>query len=160
MLFVEINHKEIDMFASDYRVIALDVGDVRVGVALSDPSCQFALPHSTLVRKGPEVFKKIFEIIKQNHAADIIIGLPLELSGEEGEQAGKVRLFVKALQKFLADKMEAEPNVVFWDERLTSVQAERLVAGSGLKNRSRRAALDRISAAIILESYLQSRPEK
>ncbi len=88
----------------------------------------------------------------------IVVGLPIDLSGEIGQQAEKVEEFTESLKGYLSGVPGlARVKVIYWDERFSSAQAEISLKGSRLKNRSRREALDRISAALILESYLLSK---
>jgi len=137
------------------RILALDVGDARVGLALSDPLGLTAQPLVTLEKNRDKVFDSIASIILTQDVRTVLIGLPLELSGKIGPQAEKVRLFSEKLGRFLANKQIDVP-FEFLDERMTTVEASLALQESGLKNRDRRAALDRISAAILLEAYLQS----
>ena len=143
------------MPAAAQRSMALDVGDARIGIALSDPMGILAQPHSTIENTGAAALKRIMTIAEQEQVDTIVIGLPLELDGSVGDQARKVQ----ALHARLLELLKRRPPLkgvksLLWDERLTTVQAERVLEGSGLKNRARRAALDRVSAAIILDSYL------
>ena len=133
------------------RAMALDVGDARIGLALSDPLGLSAQPLSTLERSGSSA-EEIAELAKQNDVSTLVVGLPKTLDGEIGEQAQKVLKFKEELQNCVDEDVQ----IVEWDERLTTVEASRIIQGSKLKNKKRRQALDRISAAIILESYLAS----
>jgi putative holliday junction resolvase len=158
LIFLLQKDREIVVDITNERTMALDVGDARVGVAMSDPTGQFVSPHSTIERKGKAVFRDILAIVASCSARRIVIGLPYELSGALGEQAEKVHAFADELAKRLAQKPEFKAvSIAFWDERLTTAQAERIIAGSKLKNRDRSALLDRVSAALILESFLDSR---
>ena len=142
------------------RVIALDVGDVRIGVALSDPLNHYAMPHCTIERKGRAIFKELQEIALNNNVGTIVVGLPAELDGTIGAQAKKVQAFAKQLEKALSREPQLNGlSIVMCDERLTTAEAERVIAGSKLKNAERSALLDRIAAALILESFLNSQHE-
>jgi len=137
------------------RVMALDVGDARIGVAVSDPLGITAQPLSTIERKDGYL-SRLLETITSMQVKTIVIGLPLTLEGEKGPQVKKVENFKKKLGKALR---AIPPNgyavdFVMLDERMSTKQAQRVIIESGLKNKDRSAALDRISAAIILESYL------
>ncbi len=138
-------------------MLGLDVGDARIGVAISDPLGMFAQPLVSLERKNELAVSEVVKLVEEHAVSIVVIGLPLELNGNEGEQAKKVKTFAAKLKGGLEQSPANQTNLFFWDERLTTVQAERVIAGSGLKNRARREALDRISAAIILESFLHSR---
>ena len=144
------------MTVSKYtRVLGLDVGDARIGVALSDQLRMFAQPHLSIEGIGKKGIATIVELVQKENVTEIVIGMPYELSGAAGEQAKKVELFSQKLRSAL-DGTEAGKlvKIAFCDERLTTVQAKRVTQGSGLKNRDARAALDRVSAAIILQCYL------
>jgi putative Holliday junction resolvase len=134
------------------RVLGIDFGERRIGLALSDPSATIAQPLPTLTRragKRPPI-AAIIEIIQQQAVARAVVGLPLNLGGDETEWTATVRDFASKLQE------RAQVPVEFIDERLTSVQAERAVRNSGLK-RSQREQKDRIDAAaavLLLQTYL------
>lgn len=134
------------------RVLGIDFGERRVGLALSDPTATIAQPLPTIVRragKRPPV-AAIVEIIQQNDVDRAVIGLPLNLSGDETEWTTHVREFAAKLSE------RAGIPVDFIDERLTSVQAERAVRSIGLK-RSQREQKERIDAAaavLLLQTFL------
>lgn len=139
--------------------MGLDVGDARIGVAVTDPLAIFAQPLCSVERSRYTEIVDILKLIAEHSVRCVIIGYPLELSGNEGPQAGKVRSYAERLE--LSAKQTAGLEAVefkLWDERMTTVQAQRVVIGSGLKDSDRRGALDRIAATLILESYLQSLP--
>ncbi len=134
------------------KILALDVGDKRTGVAISDGSRKIALALTSISRESP--LAEIATIIEENNIDLIIIGLPLEQDGSVGEQARKVKNFMKKLNRVILGRnlsCELRP----WDERFTSVQAEEILKGSGLHNKERSKARDRIAATIILQSYLE-----
>ncbi len=137
--------------------MALDVGDARIGVAITDPLALFAQPLCTVERQRYTEVVDILKIIAEKQVWLVVIGYPLELSGLEGPQAAKVRSYAERLE-LSARQTKGLESVQFklWDERLTTVQAERVIIGSGLKDSDRRGALDRIAATLILDSYLQS----
>lgn len=130
--------------------MGLDVGDERVGIALSDPFLTYALPHSTVMRKETP---KIVALAVSERVSKIVVGLPYELSGELGPQSEKVKKFIRSLEGALK-RGGVEIPIETFDERLTTTGAERFLIGSNLKNSSRRAALDQLAASLILESYL------
>ena len=134
------------------RVLGIDFGERRIGLALSDPSATIAQPLPTLTRRAGKrpPLAAIVEIIKQQEVARAVVGLPLNLAGEETEWTASVRAFAGKLQE------RAGVTVDFIDERLTSVQAERAVRSSGLK-RSQREQKERVDAAaavLLLQTYL------
>lgn len=130
--------------------MALDVGDARVGIAISDPLGLSAQPYPAIERKK-DFFKNLQKLIEEKAVKTLVLGLPLELDGAYGPQAKKVEDFRTALLKELR---ELNLKVDYLDERMTTIQAERVLQGSKLKNKEKSAALDSISAALILESYL------
>ncbi len=134
------------------RVLALDVGDRRIGLAVSDPTGLLASPIGA-VDRGPTDVDDVLHAALDNDAAEIIVGLPLTLSGESREQAGKVRRFIRDLRA----KTDLPVNAI--DERLSTVQAQRLLRDSGVGRRRNRdrGRIDAAAAAVILQGYLDSR---
>ncbi len=137
------------------RVLGIDFGERRVGLALSDPSATIAQPLPTITRrmgKRPPI-AAITEIIQQQEVAEVVVGLPLNLAGDETEWTRTVREFGNRLQE------RAGIPVEFLDERLTSVQAERAVRGSGLKrsDREQKHRIDAAAAVLLLQTYLDRR---
>lgn len=137
--------------------MGLDIGDARIGVALSDPLGLTAQPFATVDQIGKRSIQRILEIVTEMQVTKLVVGLPLELDGTAGPQAEKSRDFGEKLRaaaerKFGRNKVE----VVYWDERLSTVAAERALAGSGLKGLAGREALDRVAAAVILDGFLRS----
>lgn len=137
------------------RVLGIDFGERRIGLALSDPSATIAQPLPTLTRrigKRPPI-AAIVEVIQQNEVERVVVGLPLDLAGEETEWTQTVRDFANKLQQ------RATIPVDFLDERLTSVQAERAVRASGLKKteREQKARIDAAAAVLLLQTFLDRR---
>lgn len=132
------------------RIIALDVGDARIGVAVSDASRIIASPIDTIHRVGfgPDV-KKVLAICQQYDTNLILSGLPLNLNGTEGPQAAKVRLFCEQLEK-------AGLEVYYQDERLTTVTAENALLEGNMHRAQRRQNVDKVAAAVILQQYLDT----
>ena len=138
------------------RTLAVDHGDSRIGLALSDPMGLFAQPLATLENKGyKQAASDVLSIAAINDVRQIVVGLPLELDGSKGPQARKVDKFTKQLRRSI-EASEREVVVHQWDERMTTVAAERIIAGSKLKDSERSGALDRVAAALILEGFLAS----
>ena len=133
------------------RVLALDVGDRRVGLAISDPTGLLASPLGH-VERGPADVQQIIQTAEENDATRIVVGLPLTLAGESRAQAGKVRHFVRELRSATSIP------VVTVDERLSTVQAQRLLTDSDRGRRSNRdrGRIDSSAAAVILQAYLDS----
>jgi putative Holliday junction resolvase len=133
------------------RILALDLGKKRIGLALSDELGITAQGLPTLERRNKRTdFAELTRIVRENNVAGIVLGLPLRMSGEEGSQADWVRAFAEELKAFVDVPIELR------DERWTSKQAERVLAGSGVRNEDRKPAIDRISAMILLQDYLDS----
>jgi putative Holliday junction resolvase len=137
------------------RVLALDVGERRVGVAVSDPTGTVARPLQTLVRGSrQEDFAAIAGLVAEYDVGLVVVGRPLSLDGTEGPQARRVRRYVEALAAQLPIR------VVSWDERFTTAAAQEILQSRGKKGRRQaRSAgdVDAIAAAVILQSYLDSR---
>lgn len=139
------------------RILCLDVGDKKIGVAVSDPFGKTALPLETLPRR---TFKKdceaISKITKEYEAEKIVIGLPLDLENREGSQAKKVRFFEEGLRKFLKENHFATV-VEVWDESFSSAEAEAMMLEADVSRKKRKKAIDKLAAALILQSYLDSK---
>lgn len=132
--------------------MALDIGDVRIGIAMSDILQIIASPFETYRRSG-DLQKDISYIVDLAKAQDVelvVSGLPLKLDGEESLQTEKVRLFVAELEKH-------NVKTVFVDERLTTVEAEQILIEGNVKRQDRKNIVDKIAASIILQSYLNSK---
>jgi putative Holliday junction resolvase len=136
------------------RILALDYGQRRIGVAVTDPTRTIASPLTTLKRrvgKRPP-WTELARIVEEQEVAEIVVGLPLDLAGEEGDWAAEVRGFGAELARRYALP-------VHWvDERLTSVMAERAVRGLGLKRsqREEKGRIDSTAAALILQAFLRA----
>ena len=134
------------------RILALDLGKKRIGMALSDELGITAQGLPTLERRNKRAdFAALASVVRDNDVRQIVLGLPLRLSGEEGSQADWVRSFAVELQGHVNVPVDLR------DERWTSKQAERVLMGSGIRNEDRKPAIDRISAVILLQDYLDSR---
>jgi putative Holliday junction resolvase len=134
------------------RFLGLDVGDKRIGVALSDEMALIASPRETIERKGTKKdVLYLLDLASREGVSEILVGMPLSLDGTAGPQAEKVARFVEAL------RASAAVPVTTWDERLSTVVAERAMIEADVSRAKRRGALDRVAAALILQSYLDSR---
>jgi putative holliday junction resolvase len=137
------------------RYLGLDVGDRRIGVALSDESATLASPLLTFERVGPRKdLKAVAAMVRERGATEVVVGLPRRLDGTIGAQAQKVLDFMDALQPV------ARVPVVPWDERLTTVAAHQALAEAGMgwrERRERRGLVDKVSATLILQGYLDYR---
>ena len=133
------------------RILALDIGERRIGVALSDPSGLLATPLTTIHRRHHTAdVDEVLRLVDEHDAGRVVVGLPLELSGRRGTQAGRVSAFVRAM----AERTQVPVETV--DERYSTVQAQRQLRESGVRPSRDRARVDAAAAAIILQSYLDS----
>ncbi len=133
------------------RKIALDIGDVRIGIATSDPLGIIASGYETYVRKNnDEDFSYISKLCKDKEADTIIIGLPINMDGTSGARVDIVKEFGQKLKTFLEEKIK----LAYIDERLTTVQAERMLISSGVRREDRKKIVDKVAATIILQTYL------
>ena len=136
------------------RILCLDVGDVRIGVAVSDLTRTIASPVEVIRRVGwgPDT-RRIAELCQQYGTEEILSGLPLNMDGTERFQAQKVREFCAQLEK-------AGLRVYYQDERLTTVSAEDALLEGGLSRQSRRQVVDKVAAALILQQWLDEQKTK
>jgi putative Holliday junction resolvase len=131
--------------------MGLDVGEKRIGVALSDPFASFAQPHTTLARSREAAdVAQLATIARDHEVTALVIGLPLHMSGEESAMAAQIRTF--------GDRLGAELGLVvtYWDERLTSREAERTLIAGGVRRKKRKQVVDQVAAVLILQGYLDS----
>ncbi len=132
------------------RILALDVGDVRIGIAASDPMGIIANPVETYTRIG-DIEKDtdyILKVAKEKEATLIISGLPLGLNGKENEQTAKTRTFIDLLQS------KTQIPVKYMDERFTTISAERVLIEGNVRRENRKKVIDKLAATIILQNYL------
>lgn len=135
------------------RKVALDVGDVRIGVAVSDMLGITANPRETYVRKKDDTNADIAyfcEYAKKEDAVAFVLGLPKNMDGTEGDRAAVTRQFGDMLEE--ASGLE----VLYQDERLTTVSAERMLIDADVRRDKRKKVIDKVAATIILQSYLDS----
>jgi putative pre-16S rRNA nuclease len=133
--------------------MALDVGDKTIGVAVSDALLLTAQSRPTIRRKNlTSDVETLRRLAMENEVHEIVVGQPFHMNGKESPQSQKVARFVDELHKVL------DLPVIFWDERLTSFEAEQHLEQLGLNWRQRREQVDKIAAMIILQNYLDTRP--
>ncbi|HEV3511359.1 MAG TPA: Holliday junction resolvase RuvX [Candidatus Sulfotelmatobacter sp.] len=133
-------------------MLGLDVGLRRVGVAISDPLGITAQGLDTLQRKNKRYdLQHLNRIIREYDVKEIVVGLPLRMSGAEGVQAEKIQAFAEDLRKHF------KLPVHLWDERLTSAEANRVLRQTGLSIEKRGQAVDRMAAILILQGWMESR---
>lgn len=134
------------------RIMCLDYGDVRIGIAMSDLLQTIASPYDTYTRKTLEEDLNYFKTLAKSQSVEkIIIGLPYNMDGSTGERIEVTKQF----GWLLSEKLELP--VEYVDERLSSVEAEDILAEAGIPAIKRKGLIDKIAASIILESYLNSR---
>ena len=132
----------------DERVLGLDIGDVRIGTAVSDPGRTIATPAEVIRRVGWGLdVRKIAELCSRFDTREIVSGLPLNMDGSEGFQAGKVRAFCAQLEK-------AGFRVSYQDERLSTVAAEEALLEDNRSREERKQMVDKVAAALILQEWL------
>ena len=135
------------------RVLGIDHGTRRVGLAVSDPTRVIAQPLTTLERGESEAWwGQLAQIIAEQEVEAIVVGYPLTMSGSHSRQTGEVDRFISQLQA------RSGLPVLRYDERLTSVAARRSLIQQGVKTGHNKGAVDRTAAALMLQDYLDSRP--
>ena len=134
------------------RILALDVGERRIGVAVSDPMGIVARPGATIERASREEdFAAINALVDEHQAELVVVGLPLTLRGEIGPQAQTIQRYAEALEETLAVPM------TMWDERYTTASAEEVLRRRGdVGRRKGKKGIDAVAAAFILQAYLDS----
>lgn len=130
------------------RLIGIDYGEVRIGIALSDPLRIIAQPYQ-VIKNDDNKFSEICKIIKEEKAGKIILGLPVNLAGEDTKKTLEIREFAEQL------KDHVEIPIIFWDERLTSVEANEKLKQMGYSIKESRKVIDKVAASIILKSYME-----
>lgn len=134
------------------RFLGLDVGDRRIGVALSDESATLAGGLETLERVGPKKdVRTVADLAREHAVVEIVVGLPKSLDGSLGPQAQKVLEFIEAL------RARVKVPVVLWDERFTTLMAQQVLIEADVSRRKRRDFVDKVSAVLILQNYLDYR---
>jgi putative Holliday junction resolvase len=143
-------HPPVDQVSS--RIMGLDVGDRRIGVAVSDPLGLTAQPVLTLVRTNrKQDLKSLQRILRKYSCVEIVVGNPLYMSGDLSPQAAKAQAFAQTLRD------ETRLPVHLWDERLTTTEAHRHLHAAGRPGSEHRSVVDQVAAVLILESFLEAR---
>lgn len=134
------------------RILGIDPGEARIGIAISDEEGSIAFPRETVLARGgtAKVAKRIQGALSDDEVSLAVVGLPLRLDGSEGEAARRARAFGRALGETLCVQ------VVFWDERLTTVAAERSLREMGRRGPKSREVVDQSAATILLQAYLDA----
>ena len=132
------------------RVLGLDLGDARIGVAISDDARRMAVPLGTVRTGAPTDVRAIADLVREHGVTLVVVGHPLLLSGTAGERAHHAERFAAALTGLL------DVPVLLQDERLSTVEAERALRETGASARDRRRAIDRSAATVILQAWLDT----
>jgi putative Holliday junction resolvase len=131
------------------RIVALDHGRRRIGVAVSDEGRRLATPLTVIEERDPaRALAAVLDLIAREAPTLVLVGLPLNMDGGEGSQAREAREFARAVER------RCEVSVELWDERLTTFEAESLMAEAGLGRKQRKARRDAVAAQRLLDSYL------
>jgi putative Holliday junction resolvase len=139
--------------SSPRRILALDVGAKRIGVAITDPLGITAQGLDTIQRLNKRKdMEALGRLLKDHDVQEVVVGLPLRLSGAEGTQSEKMRLFASNLESHFG------VTVHLWDERWTSTEANRLLRETELSIEKRGRAVDRMAAILILQSWMEAHP--
>lgn len=135
------------------RIVGIDPGEARIGIAISDEDCSIAFPRETVSARGGagEAAKRVREALEDEEISLAVVGLPLRLDGTEGEAARRARAFGGTLAEVLGVEL------VYWDERLTTVAAERSLREMGRKGSRQRDVVDQSAATILLQGYLDAK---
>ena len=135
------------------KIMGLDIGTVRIGVSISDSEKRLAFPLCTIhLRETPNPVARILELMAEHHACALVAGLPLKLDGGEGPAVRRTRRFLSMIHSAAPDIPIEE-----FDERLTSMEAERVMASMETSAKKKKELVDNIAAAIILQTYLDSK---
>lgn len=132
------------------RVLGLDLGEARIGVAISDPERRLAVPLGTVRAGAPQDLRAIAALVRDQGVSAVVVGHPLSLSGRAGPRAKHVEQLAGALRSVLPVP------VVLQDERLSTVEAERHLRTAGIRGRDRRRTVDRAAATVILQAWLDA----
>ncbi len=137
------------------KILALDIGTVRIGIATSDIMEIIASAYEVYRRKNTDAdVKYVAELVQKLGAGEVVIGLPLKLDGTEGQSVEMAKAFGDALSKLV------EVPIVYQDERLSTVSAQRILIESGMRREKRKDKVDSIAATIILQTYLDKKSLK
>ena len=141
------------MLPTSGRLLAVDWGDVRIGLALSDESQVIASPLETLVRRPGKRFPmpRFLELVAQHAPVGIVVGLPLTSEGDEGASAEGAREIADAIGR------RTNLPLAFWDERMSTARALAAIREQGGSTRGRREEVDALAAAVLLQHYLEAR---
>lgn len=140
------------------RTMALDVGDRRIGVAVTDPLCLFVQPLTVLERKGTGAdVARIFQLVRDNEVATLVFGVPLNDDGGLTAQAKKIVELKEKVAILLKRKNLGAVKIETWDETMTTIDAHEELKSAGVKHSRRKDVIDKVAAVMILESWLNAR---
>ena len=143
------------------RILALDVGDNTIGVAVSDALSIIANGVTTIERVGiKKDTGKVVDYVREYDCGTVVVGLPLNLNGTDSVQTAKVRVFKEKLENKLRSMALQDVQVVFQDERFTTKLAEQVLIDGGVRRENRKKYVDKQAAVLILQSYLDSQPHQ
>ncbi|MFB6373204.1 MAG: Holliday junction resolvase RuvX [Bradymonadaceae bacterium] len=141
------------------RVMGVDVGTHRIGVAFSDVGGRVATPHSTIeVDSIAEGAERVAEVGHDRETVTVVVGWPVRMDGSEGRMVEHVEQFLEAFHEE-CQRLDWEIDIERWDERLSSTEAESVLIGADLSRERRRGIVDRVAASRILQSYLDSQED-
>jgi putative holliday junction resolvase len=132
------------------RLLGIDYGDSRIGLSISDELASFAHPYRT-VQRDTKVFHEVRQIVERERITGIVIGLPKNMDGTLGQSAAKAKAFGGELALVIP-----ATNIMFWDERLTTIEAQRTLHAAGKNAKQSKKMIDQVAAQILLQSYLDS----
>ena len=134
------------------KIMGLDYGEARIGVAISDELCMLASPLDTICEKNRALqLEKTAEVAKANNVQKLVVGYPKHMDGTIGHRAQYTEAFAADLSEMLGIPYE------MWDERLSSTEAHRILEAGGVSGKKRKTKVDKIAAVIILQGYLDSK---
>jgi len=137
------------------RILGLDVGARRIGIAVSDPLGLTAQGLPTLQRRNRRYDQsELRRVVREYEVSEIVIGNPLRMSGQTGAQAEKMAVFAEQIQQ------ELSLPVHLWDERLSTAEGHRLLDETGIRDARRKEVIDKMAAVLILQSFLDARAAK
>lgn len=137
------------------KILAVDYGDARTGLAKCDKYESIATPVGTIAEWNREkCLNKVAEVVKNEQSELIVVGLPVNMDGSQGERADKCREFAKKLSEMTGVE------TVMWDERVTTVQAIGILNTTNVRGKKRKEVIDTVAATLILESYMEYRKKK
>jgi putative Holliday junction resolvase len=132
------------------KALGIDLGDARVGVAVSDDLGMLAHPLETISTQSTNVVKRVLALASERTVETIIVGMPRNMNGSHGPAADKAKAFIEELRR------ETTLPIVAWDERLSTVSAQRALQEAGRNTRKQKSVIDQVAAQIILQSWLDS----